>query len=179
MFAKRKIILVLFLFASFTLSAQDDAISKYFGEYTEKENFTNVTISSKMFSLFTHIDADSEEDKEMLETMSKLKGLRMLVADSIADARGFYRDAIKRPGKEYEELMTVKNGGEEEMLFLIREEDGKIAELVLMVGGDGGFFIMTIFGDVDLKQISKLSKSMDIQGVNYLDNLNKDKLDEE
>lgn len=179
MFAKRKIVLVLFLFASFTLSAQDDAISKYFGEYTEQDNFTNVTISSKMFSLFTHIDADSEEDKEMLATMSKLKGLRILAADSISNARAFYRDAIKRPGKAYEELMTVKNGSDEEMVFLIREEGGKIAELVLMVGGDDGFFIMTIFGDVDLKQISKLSKSMNIQGVDYLGNLNKDNADEE
>lgn len=178
MFAKQKIILVLFLFASFTLSAQNDAISKYFGEYTEHENFTNVTISSKMFSLFTHIDADSKEDQEMLATMSRLKGLRILAADSLSDARTFYKNAIKKPGKDYEELMTVKNGGEEEMLFLIREEGGKIAELVLMVGGDDGFFVMTIFGDIDLQQISKLSKNMNIQGIDYLGNLNKDDLDE-
>ena len=177
MFAKRKIILVLFLFASFTLSAQD-AISKYFEEYTEQENFTNVTISSKMFSLFTHIDLDSEEDKEMLAAMSKLKGLRILASDSLGDARAFYKKAIKKPGKDYEELMTIKNGGEEEMLFLIREENGKIAELVLMVGGNDGFFVMTIFGDVDLQQISKLSKSMNIEGIGYLGNLNKDELDE-
>ena len=47
-----------------------------------------------------------------------------------------------------------------------------------MVGGNDGFFVMTIFGDVDLQQISKLSKSMNIEGIGYLGNLNKDELDE-
>jgi hypothetical protein len=126
-----------------------------------------------MFSLFTHIEAESEEDQEMLATMSKLKGLRMLVADSVPNSRDFYKKAIQLPGKEYEELMTVSNPGEEEMLFLIRESDGKIAELVMMVGGDRGFFVMSIFGDVDLKQISKLSKGMNISGMDYLKNLDK------
>src|SRR6478735_6289770 len=82
-----------------------DAISKFFSKYQADESFSQVTVSSKMFGLFTNMDADTPEDKEVLEAISKLKGLRILGKENTSDARRLYKEAFSLiPMKEYEEL---------------------------------------------------------------------------
>ena len=39
----------------------------------------------------------------------------------------------------------------------------------MIVNGDHDFLLMTMTGDLDLKDISKLSKTMDIDGFEHLD----------
>ena len=64
--------------------------------------------------------------------------------------------------------MTVKeeNGN---VFFMIREVGGRIAELVMVTGGEGSS-VVSIQGDLDLKTIASLSDSM---GINELENLDK------
>src|SRR6478735_12130726 len=82
-----------------------DAISRFFSKYQADETFSQVTVSSKMFGLFTNMEADSPEDKEILEAISKLKGLRILGKENTSDARRLYKEAFSLiPMKEYEEL---------------------------------------------------------------------------
>ena len=76
--------------------------------------------------------------------------------------------AVKKvSGNGYEELMKVKDA-RENMKFMIKEKDGIINELVMVVGGKESFIIMSLYGEIDLKKISKLSKSMKIKGMEHL-----------
>jgi len=59
------------------------------------------------------------------------------------------------------------------MKFMISEKDGIITELVMVVGGKKSFFVMSLYGEIDLAKISKLSKSMNVKGMEYLKNLDK------
>jgi len=63
---------------------------------------------------------------------------------------------------------------EEKVRFFVREESGEIAELFMVVGGKGHLFLMSISGIIDLEKISKISKNMNIGGMNYLENLDED-----
>ena len=49
-----------------------------------------------------------------------------------------------------------------------------IGELLMLVGGDHQFVAMDLFGEIDLKQISKLSKGMNMKGMEYLENIDKE-----
>src|SRR6187431_1350371 len=112
-----------------------DAISKFFSKYQADESFSQVTVSSKMFSLFTNMEVESPEDKEVLEAISKLKGLRILGKENTSDARKLYKEAFALiPTKEFEELMTVRDK-DQDFKFLIKESGGKISELVMIMGG--------------------------------------------
>src|SRR6186713_1033947 len=112
-----------------------DAISKFFSKYQTDESFSAVTVSSKMFGLFTNMEADTPEDKEVLEAISKLKGLRILGKENTSDARRLYKEAFSLiPMKEYEELMSVRDK-DKDMKFLIKESGGKISELLMVMGG--------------------------------------------
>ncbi len=150
--------------------SQQDAITKFLSKYAEDEDFTVVTVTSKMFSLFADIDPDDPDEKEALEAISKIKGLRVLALDNDSiKAPVVYKEAKALiPEKEYEELMTIRHEGMD-LKFLIKETKGTIVELLLIAGGNKEFFIMSLVGEIDLSQISKLSRSMRIDGFEKLE----------
>lgn len=148
-----------------------DAISKFFSKYQTDESFSSVTVSSKMFGLFTNMDADTPEDKEVLEAISKLKGLKILAKQDARNARELYKEAfVLIPIKEYEELMSVRNE-DKDIKFYIKETSGKISELLMVMGGNDQFMVMSLFGEIDLKQISRIGKKMDVKGLEHLEKM--------
>ena len=64
--------------------------------------------------------------------------------------------------------MTIQHDGMD-LRFVIKEANGIIAELLMIGGGKKDFFIMSLVGDIDLNQISKLSGAMNIDGFQNLE----------
>jgi hypothetical protein len=170
----KRIIIAILMMGYGVASAQTDAISKFFAKYQNDESFSQVTVSSKMFGLFTNMEVESAEDKEVIEAISKIKGLRILAKENARNARELYKEAFSLiPVKDYEELMTVRDK-DQDMKFLIKDDGkGKISELIMVMGGNDDFMVMTLFGEIDLKQVSRIGKKMDIDGLDKLEKLDK------
>lgn len=167
---KKILVVVIVLVAANGVYAQD-AISKFFSKYQDDESFTQVLVSSKMFSMFTNMEVESKEDQEVLNAISKLKGLKILAKENTSDARKLYKEAFALiPVKEFEELMSVRDK-DKDMKFLIKESGGKITELLMIMGGADDFMIMSLFGEIDLKQVSRIGKKMDVKGLENLENI--------
>ena len=149
--------------------AQNDAISRFFGKYQNDETFTYANISSKMFNLFTNMEVENKEDQEVLNAISKLKGLRVLQKEDARNARELYKEALATiPTKEYEELMSVRDE-DKDMKFFVKElSAGKIGELLMIMGGNDEFMVLTLFGEIDLKQVGRMGSKMDIDGLKNL-----------
>jgi hypothetical protein len=169
----KKIIVAVVLLMVINAAQAQDAISKFFSKYQNDESFSQVTVSSKMFGLFTNMEADNAEDKEILEAISKLKGLKIIAKHDARNARDLYKEAFGLiPVKDYEELMSVRDK-DKDMKFLIKESGGKISELLMVMGGTTEFMVMSLFGEIDLKQVSRIGKKMDVQGLEHLQNMDK------
>lgn len=169
----KKLIAVAGLMMVMTGAFAQDAISKFFNKYQTDESFSQVTVSSKMFGLFTNMEAETAEDKEVLDAISKLKGLRILHKEDARNARTLYKEAFTLiPMKEYEELMTVRDK-DKDLKFLIKESSGKISELLMIMGGNEQFMVLSLFGEIDLKQVSRIGKKMDVKGLEHLDKMDK------
>lgn len=166
-----KYILILFISMSVSFSSQaQDAISNLFGQYMDHEDFTSVYISPKLFQMVSKMESD-ELDPEVKEIISELDGLRILTSNK--NSMKLYSDVSKTLVKNsFETLMTVKDSGED-VKFLIKQSGDKISELLLLVGGANEFVMMDFTGDIDLAKISKLSKNMDVKGIEYLDKIDK------
>lgn len=169
-----------FLFAlliSVSVLKAQDAIDKYFSKYADNPDFTSIVVSSKMFELFAKFDSNDPDSQKMREAIKGLKGIRILTydqGDKPNDQLTNYKSAIQKVGKEYETLMSVDDK-DEKVRFFILEDGDLIKELFMIVGGNGNLFMMSLVGDIDLEKISNLSKSMNIGGMNYLQNLNEKK----
>ncbi len=168
---KKILIIIMVLTLSFAAQAQDDAISRFFNKYADDESFSNVNITARMFGLFTDLELEDEEDQEVMDAISKLKGLKILAKDDVDNGKDLYREALGLlPKKEFDELMSVRDE-DKDMKFMIKEKDGKVDELVMIMGGNREFFVLTLFGEIDLKQVARISKAMDIDGLEGLENI--------
>ena len=76
------------------------------------------------------------------------------------------------PKEKYEELMVVKKKGQD-VKFYVLKNGQKISELLMIVGGVDDNALISIQGDIDLKTISKLSKTMKIEGMENLEEIDK------
>lgn len=166
-------LIILFFFATFNLSGQADAIEKYFSKYKDDESFTMVYVSPKMFKMFAKVAGD-EVDEDIRDVISDLRGLRILTTEN--NSMQLYKEATATINtKEYEELITVRDG-KENIKFMVKDDGSEdiIHELLLLVGGEDDFVLMSFVGDIDLDKISKLAHSIDIDGLEHLDKI-KDK----
>ena len=75
-----------------------------------------------------------------------------------------YTDVITSYSIHYTKLYEK----DQDVKFLINENNGKIVELLLIAGGKDENALISIQGNIDLKTISKLSKSMQIDGLKHL-----------
>lgn len=172
----KKIVFVLSLtLVSLVTLAQRDPVDALFDKYAGREGFTTVIISSKMFSLFQDLEVEDDEFNQM---MSGLQSIRILATDETSENMNinFYDEVMKDLNvSDYEELMVVKEK-DQDVKFLIKERNGRVAELLLVAGGKGGDnALISIRGDIDLKSISKLARSMDIDGMEQLEKLEEKK----
>ena len=170
----KKTVLTLMIMSIASLTFGQQVVTKYMDKYEDDETFTKVSISSKMFSLFTEMEGNTEDEKEFLDVISKLKGMKIVASEKVADPKGLYNNAISDVAKAgYEELMTVKDA-EENVKISIKEKDGIIEELILVAGGKEKFAILSLYGIIDLKQVSKLASMMRVSELDYLKSLDTD-----
>ena len=167
---KRILISIAIIFMALSAFSQNNAIDDLFDKYSDKEGFTTVYISSKMFSMFSSKD---QKDQDLNNLINRLKSIRILsVEDSTLNKTiNFYNELSKKLDfSAYEELMVVKEGNNTTK-FLVKENGGTISELLVITGGTGGNALISIKGDLDLKSISGLSKAMGIQQLESLEKI--------
>ena len=170
---KRLFFIICFTGIAAAVFAQNKSIDRVFDKYAGQEGFTTVYISKYMFNMFADMDGVEDEDlDEVKQVFGKLNGIKILASDEGShEGLNFYDEIMKDlPREQYEELMVVKDS-ESDVIFLAREENGIIVELLLIVSGDDDNVLIAITGEIDLNTIAKLSKAMDIDGMDELENL--------
>lgn len=154
------------------LHGQTNAIDEMFDKYSERDGFTSVYISGKMFNLFAGRENGQTDDKS---TINRLKSIRILsVEDSVLNKKiNFYEELNRKINFDvYEEVMVVREG-RDITKFLIRQNRDIISELLMITGGPGNNTLISIKGDLDLKLISDISKNSGIEGLENLENIEK------
>ena len=165
----KKLIIILVLWMPLLMNGQESKLHRFFDECSGKEGYTSVYITKYTFDLFARI-TDETDEKEFHELTSKLNSVKILTADAKKDFTKQLSQLITND--IYHDLMIVKDG-KQTVRFLVNEKQGKISELVMIVTGEDETVLMFLEGEIDLKNISKLSKSMNINGFEYLDKIDK------
>ena len=148
------------------LSAQANAIDKYFKQYVDNENFSVVYIGPTLFKWMKKLgqedssdDRDSETDA-VIKAVEDAQGLRILTTDE--NPRRYYDEAkAKINTKEYELLMTVRSKNGDNVEFLGKHNGDAIEELLLMSIGKENFVLLSLVGLLDLEKISKIADEIE------------------
>jgi hypothetical protein len=156
-----------------TMAKGQSPADKIFDKYAGREGYTTVFISKYMFDLFSNIEPTDPDAEEMSEVISKLTGIRILATEQPDESVNFYKEMKKEISSgSYKELMVVKEQ-DQDVQFLVHENGGKISELLLIVSGQGENVLMSIQGDIDMKNIAKIANIMDIESIAEPEKINK------
>src|SRR5690606_13630735 len=154
----------------FSVEAQDDAIVKFFSKYMENDQFSRVYISPKMMQMaggFLKSTAETQEgdEKDLGLLMQKVKGIRILSCKSV-NGKNLYTEAMSTLNKnKYEDLMDVQDK-EQSLKFMVREENGKIAELLMISGSDSSFTLLSMLGSFTYQDLNILAEKTNLPGMN-------------
>ncbi len=159
----KKLILLIAVVLPMAVLAQKTPVDKLFEKYANQKGFTTVNISGKLLAFGSQIETGNNDVSEML---SSLNGIRVLSVedDELNKNIDFYAELEKDgffKNNDFEVLMEVTED-DEVVRFLAKDAgNGKISDLLLVVGGDDNALI-SISGLIDPANISKITKSMDL-----------------
>ena len=159
----KKLVLILAFLLPMAVFAQKTPVDKLFEKYANQKGFTTVNISGKLLGFASQIDTGDKSTSDML---SSLSGIRVLTVEDpeINKNLDFYAELEKEgffKNNNFEVLMEVTEPNEV-VRFLAKDAgNGKISDLLLVVGGDENTLI-SISGVIDPANISKITKAMDI-----------------
>ncbi len=171
---KGMIILAMACFAG-AIFAQNDPVAAAFEKYDGKDGFTVVTLSGDMLNMF----AKAVEEKQDTAFQSKITSLRILVCEkdknggsAIPDFKTEVYDKLNR--QAYKEMMTVKKS-DQNVVILVKENGGRIGELLLMVTGKEDNVLIQAKGDMLLSEMADLGGKCQIKGFEQMKMLEKAK----
>lgn len=159
-----------------------------FDKFEDLEGVTSVILNQKMFKMLgtMGLDVDDPEMKEYVDMVKNITGFKVFTTgdDKIsADMKATVSKYLK--SSDLEELMRIKDG-EQTVKFYVKEgkDENHVKELLMFVTGlkeiTGGeveingkkreieTVIMTLTGDIDLRQISKIANQIDMPGGDQL-----------
>lgn len=175
---KISLILALTIFPMITW-AQDA-----FDSFENEKDVSSVVVTKNMFKLLSKMDLNSSdpEAQAYLKMVNDLDNIKIYTTDNPAVAAKM-DDAVAKyisSSKSLGELMRVKEDGKNIKFY---SKEGKnanyVSELLMhldgMVEGKPTTIVMSITGNIDLKQISKLTEELKVPGSDQLKDLNKNK----
>jgi uncharacterized protein DUF4252 len=174
---KKIAILVAFIITPMLVSGQG-----MFDSYEDESDVTSVVVTKNMFKLLSKIEIESDDPEVVayMEMVNNLDNIKVFITENESVGAKMKADVQKyvSSSKGLEELMRVKKDGKNVKFYSKQGKDeNHVSELLMFLEGemDGkeGTVIMSITGNIDLKQISKLTKELNVPGSDELKNVEK------
>jgi len=156
---KIPVLLALCLGSIICLTAQDNAISKYFDEYLDDPTFQQFKVTEESFEVFEDVEGETPAEQQAIDAIANLDGILVLHNEKSLDAASLFQNAIATIEQDgaYEELVSVQHATES-VQILIREELDEIREFLMIAGGGDHFVLASLYGEIDLPNILQFSK---------------------
>ncbi|MCO4821725.1 MAG: DUF4252 domain-containing protein [Flavobacteriaceae bacterium] len=161
-----------------------------FDKFEDMEGVTSVVVNQKMFSMLANIeintdDAETQEYIDMIKNISSLKVLTTGDAKIAAEMNAKVDSYLA--SSSLDELMRIKDG-DQTVKFYVREgkDENHVKELLMFANGlkeltkdqdisingqkrEIETVLLTLVGDIDLRQVSKLTNKMNVPGGKHLE----------
>ncbi len=160
----KRLMMMMAVLVPMALAAQKSPVDKLFEKYANQKGFTTVNISGKLLGFAGKMDTGNPETTKML---SNLTGIRILsVEDEALNKELDFYEELESTGffknNNYESLMDVTEENEVVRFYAKDAGEGKISELLLVIGGDENTLI-SIRGLIDPENIGKITGALDIE----------------
>jgi len=160
-----------------------------FDQFEDMDGVTSMVVNNKMFSMLASIEVNTEdpEAQQFVDMIKKITSLKVLTTGDEAIAGEMMSKVTSYlKSSSLEELMRIKDGGQTVKIYVKEgKDDNHVKELLMFVNGlkemtageditingkkrEIETVILSLTGDIDLRQISKLTDKMDMPGGKHL-----------
>jgi len=177
---KKLFLTILVVSLSLSGFAQNGSIFDKFEDY---EDVTTVVVTKQAFKMLKKISSDTEEGKEFQSLVDGLNDLKVFTTDqsqTAAEMQTIFNQYLKK--EKLVELMRVKDKDANVKIY-IREgkDDDHVSEFLMLVDemnssanhngsrGNPQVVIISLTGDIDLNNISKITSKMNIPGGEHME----------
>jgi hypothetical protein len=184
----------LILIVALTLSSMFSFGQGIFDKFEDQEGVTSVIVNQKMFKMLATMgmDIEDEDAQEFINMTKNITGFKVFTTgDEKISAQMNATVSKYLKSSSLEELMRVKDG-DQTVNFYVKEgkDENHVKELLMFISGlkemtkgqnieingkkrEIETVILSLTGDIDLRQISKLTNQMNMPGGDQLKKVNK------
>ncbi|GAA4951667.1 DUF4252 domain-containing protein [Algibacter agarivorans] len=182
--------LIVFVMAIMLLPFTGMAQKDIFEKYNDNADVTYVSIKPKMFQMIAKmgINVEDAEARAYMDMVKSITSFKTIVTDNESISTDISKWVKSRSGG-LEELMEVKDEGTEVKFYVKEGKDADhVKELLIFVNGIDKVMedkieingkerkietvIVSLTGDINLNEISKLTDKMNIPGGKHLNKSN-------
>ena len=179
--------LIVLVMAIMLLPLTGMAQKNIFEKYSDDADVTYVSIKPKMFQMIAKmgINVEDAEAKAYMDMVKSITSFKTIVTDNTTISADISKWVKSRSGG-LEELMEVKDDGTEVKFYIKEGKDADhVKELLIFVNGIDKMMddkieingkqrkietvVVSLTGDIDLNEISKLTDKMNIPGGSHLE----------
>lgn len=189
--SKMKNRIIVFVMAMMLMPLTGMAQSNIFEKYSDNSDVTYVSIKPKMFQMIAKmgINEGDPETKAFMNMVNSITSFKTVITDNKAISTDISK-WVKSRSNSLEELMEVKDDGTE-INFYVKEgkDSDHVKELLIFVNGIDKVMkgqgveingetrkietvVVSLTGDINLNEISKLTEKMNIPGGQHLNKKN-------
>jgi hypothetical protein len=185
----------LILIVAFLITTSASMAQGIFDKFEDLDGVTSVVVNQKMFKMLATMGVDIEdpEAQEYVNMANNITGFKVFTTGDqtiSADMNATVQKYLK--STDLEELMRIKDG-DQTVNFYVKEgkDENHVKELLMFINGlkemtkgqnieingqkrEIETVILSLTGDIDLRQISRLTNQMNIPGGKQLEKAGKE-----
>lgn len=165
-----------------------------FDKYEDFQDVSSVIVNQKAFSMLATINIDTAdpEAQQYIDMAKKITGLKVFTTASESVSKDMKTTvATYLKSSQMEELMRI-NDGDQTVKFYVREgkDENHVKELLMFINGlkettkaqnisvngtprEIETILLSLTGDIDLRELSMLTSNMNVPGGKYLEKAGK------
>ncbi len=148
-----------------------DKLDLLFEKYQDVEGVTSIKIAKPMFGMLSSLDLGDAELDQIKPLLSKITGLKVLIAEKSTDGKSAKGTHMSQIGKDissylksmnYSEIMSMNSNGAKIKFMSAEEKNGILDDVLLTIDGGGAESILVkLDGRLSMDDISKIINSND------------------
>lgn len=148
----KRLLLLIILLLPLVGAAQQLNYSVFFDRYENNKEFRTVVLGRKMMEMMS----EQTSDREMRRTLAGIEHIKVISTSTynesfVADARAVTSSS------SYKLISTVSEGGREVSFYVLNTREGK-NRLLMLSFSDEEWVVMGIYGQFDVRNISRLTQ---------------------
>lgn len=148
-----------------------------FNDYADMKGVSSMVMTSEMFKLLADIDFESDdaEVKQYIDLIENLEDIKVLTTQDATISKKMEADVnTYLSSSSMSKLMSFKDDGKEVNFYSKPgSKKGAVSQLFMFLKGmEKGkpiTVILSITGDIDLKEVSKLAQDLEVPGAEQLE----------